>query len=163
MTTGWADSCDHGCGDESCMLDKARHGFILTLPDILVIDSLRLVQKDRPSTPPAQTPRPITSIRKTRPSFLPQEVNAGSSRFGQLSTPSRRTPSGQNRRTPSSSTPGAKSTLQTQNQKQSREQFESAIQDVRICGHRRSLYFHTTAAYRIGHKTKPDSQISKLI
>src|SRR5271156_5071260 len=69
-----------------------------------VIDSLRPFQKDRPSSPPTPV-RPLTSIRKTRPSFLPQEVNPSNSRFGQFNTPSRRIPSGQARRTPSSSTP----------------------------------------------------------
>jgi RhoGEF domain len=89
-----------------------------------VIDSLRPFQKDRPSSPPVPV-RPLASIRKTRPSFLPQEVNPSSSRLGQFSTPSRRIPSGQARRTPSSSTPGAKSSLQTQSQKHSAEQLES--------------------------------------
>jgi hypothetical protein len=64
-----------------------------------VIEALRPFSKERPASP-ATPVRPLASIRKTRPSFLPTE---GPQR-GQA-TPARRTPSSQNRRTPSNSTP----------------------------------------------------------
>lgn len=64
-----------------------------------VIDALRPFSKDRPPSPVTPV-RPLASIRKTRPSFLPAE---GPQR--PHATPARRTPSSQARRTPSNSTP----------------------------------------------------------
>lgn len=64
-----------------------------------VIDALRPFSKDRPPSPVTPV-RPLASIRKTRPSFLPSE---GPQR--PHATPARRTPSSQARRTPSNSTP----------------------------------------------------------
>jgi hypothetical protein len=64
-----------------------------------IIEALRPFSKERPASPPTPV-RPLASIRKTRPSFLPTE---GPQRG--LATPARRTPSSQTRRTPSNSTP----------------------------------------------------------
>lgn len=64
-----------------------------------VIDALKPFSKERPPSP-ATPVRPLASIRKTRPSFLPAE---GPQRGN--ATPARRTPSSQARRTPSNSTP----------------------------------------------------------
>jgi hypothetical protein len=60
-----------------------------------IIEALRPFSKERPASP-ATPVRPLASIRKTRPSFLPQEARS-------QATPSRRTPSSQARRTPSNS------------------------------------------------------------
>lgn len=64
-----------------------------------VLDALRPFSKERPASPVTPV-RPLASIRKTRPSFLPAE---GPQRGH--ATPARRTPSSQARRTPSTSTP----------------------------------------------------------
>lgn len=64
-----------------------------------IIDALRPFSKERPPSPVTPV-RPLASIRKTRPSFLPQE---GPQRGG--ATPARRIPSSGTRRTPSNNTP----------------------------------------------------------
>ena len=87
-----------------------------------VIDALRPFSKDRPPSP--STPiRPLASIRKTRPSFLPTEGTHGVSRFAPPVTPGRRVPSG-HRRSPSSSTPGAKKKPTTSGTQLSAERME---------------------------------------
>ncbi|OCT45106.1 hypothetical protein CLCR_05587 [Cladophialophora carrionii] len=90
-----------------------------------IIEALRPFSKGRPSSP--QTPlRPLASIRKTRPSFLPHEPsNHGTSRVGQAFTPSKRIPSGQSRRTPSISSPGHRKASSTPDPKHSVQQLES--------------------------------------
>ncbi|KIW64450.1 hypothetical protein PV04_09382 [Phialophora macrospora] len=90
-----------------------------------IIEALRPFSKERPSSP--QTPlRPLASIRKTRPSFLPQESsNQGLGRIGHAFTPSKRIPSGQARRTPSMSSPGARKASSTPDPKHSVQQLES--------------------------------------
>lgn len=73
-------------------------------PDEL-IDALRLFSKD-PTTSPAPAPppvRPMNSIRKTRPSYLPPDPSQQQSNFARFATPSKRIPSG-HRRSPSAST-----------------------------------------------------------
>jgi RhoGEF domain len=88
-----------------------------------VVDGLKPFSKDRPPSPVTPV-KPLASIRKTRPSFLPTDGAHGSSRFPQTSTPARRIPSGQ-RRTPSSSTPGAKRIPAAPGQKLTAERLES--------------------------------------
>ena len=88
-----------------------------------VLEALKPFSKDRPPSP--STPvRPIASIRKTRPSFLPMEGNHGTPRFSQTTTPGRRIPSG-HRRTPSGSTPTAKKSMGTPGPKLSADRMES--------------------------------------
>ena len=88
-----------------------------------VIEALKPFSKDRPASP--STPvRPVASIRKTRPSFLPTDSSNVPSRLGQATTPGRRIPSGQ-RRTPSSSTPTARKNPTTPGPKLSAERMES--------------------------------------
>lgn len=89
-----------------------------------VIEALRPFLKERPSSPVAPI-RPLNSIRKTRPSFLPPEVNQGHLRYGQLATPGRRIPSSHSRRTPSTSTPGPKPTPHKLSEKPTAGQLES--------------------------------------
>ncbi|EXJ78764.1 hypothetical protein A1O1_09166 [Capronia coronata CBS 617.96] len=76
----------------------------VTNPDEIV-EALRPFSKERPPSP--QSPiKPLASIRKTRPSFLPQESgNHGTSRAPHAFTPSKRIPSMQGKRSPSASTP----------------------------------------------------------
>ena len=90
-----------------------------------ILDALRPFSKERPSSP--VTPmKPLSSIRKTRPSFLPPEAgNNTSSRTSYAQTPSKRIPSGPSRRTPSTSTPAHRKTSSMPAPKQSFEQLES--------------------------------------
>jgi len=91
-----------------------------------IIDALRPFSKERLSSPTATPIKSFPSIRKTRPSYLPAEPSThGPSRLGQMSTPSRRIPSFQQRRTPSSSTSNGKKTLALSPQKPNMEQLES--------------------------------------
>ena len=92
-----------------------------------VLQALKAFSKDRPATPPivSSPARPVASIRKTRPSFLPADNGHGGSRYGQTMTPGRRIPSSGARRTPSSSTPTTRKTGPTPVQKQTAEQLES--------------------------------------
>ena len=76
----------------------------VTNPDE-VVEALRPFVKERPSSPVAPV-RPLNSIRKTRPSVIPADSSHGGARHGLLTTPAKRTPSPQSRRTPSASTPG---------------------------------------------------------
>ncbi|KIV87733.1 hypothetical protein PV11_03259 [Exophiala sideris] len=94
-----------------------------------VIDALRPFSKDRPSSP--QTPiktahiKPLASIRKTRPSFLPQDSgNGASSRVNALTPAKRRIPSSQTR-SPSTSTPANRKASAALVPKHSLEQLES--------------------------------------
>lgn len=64
-----------------------------------VINGLKPFSKDRPPSPVVPV-RPLASIRKTRPSFLPSEAPQRAQ-----ATPARRRPSSPARRTPSASTP----------------------------------------------------------
>lgn len=89
-----------------------------------VLDALRPFSKERPPSP--VTPiRPLSSIRKTRPSFLPSDTGNHTSRNAYAQTPSRRIPSGQSRRTPSMSTPANRKISSASAPKQSVEQLES--------------------------------------
>ncbi|KAJ9604477.1 hypothetical protein H2200_011313 [Cladophialophora chaetospira] len=90
-----------------------------------IIEALRPFSKERPSSP--QTPvRPLASIRKTRPSFLPQESsNHGISRISHAFTPSKRIPSGASKRTPSISSPGTRKASSSLDPKHSVQQLES--------------------------------------
>lgn len=89
-----------------------------------VIEALRPFSKDRPSSP--QTPiKPLASIRKTRPSFLPQDSgNYASSRANAL-TPARRVPSSQTKRSPSATTPANRKASGALVPKHSIDQLES--------------------------------------
>lgn len=88
-----------------------------------VIDALRPFSKDRPPSP--STPvRPLASIRKTRPSFLPSEGSHSMSRIAHATTPAKRIPSG-HRRTPSNSTPAGRKTPGSAGQKLSADQLEA--------------------------------------
>ncbi|KAI1624673.1 hypothetical protein EDD37DRAFT_354564 [Exophiala viscosa] len=94
-----------------------------------VIEALRPFSKDRPSSP--QTPvktaaiKPLASIRKTRPSFLPQDSgNVPSSRVNALTPAKRRIPSSQTR-SPSASTPSNRKASAALVPKYSLEQLES--------------------------------------
>ncbi|EHY53150.1 hypothetical protein HRR83_006005 [Exophiala dermatitidis] len=70
-----------------------------------IIEALRPFSKERPSSPPSPI-KPLASIRKTRPSFLPPESgNNAATRAPQAFTPSKRVPSYQSKRSPSASTP----------------------------------------------------------
>lgn len=89
-----------------------------------VLDALRPFSKERPPSP--VTPiKPLASIRKTRPSFLPADAGNYSARNGYAPTPSKRIPSGQSRRTPSMSTPSTRKPSSAPTPKQSLEQLES--------------------------------------
>jgi hypothetical protein len=88
-----------------------------------VVDALKPFSKDRPSSPSTPS-KPLTSIRKTRPSFIPSERGTAPSRLAQMTTPARRVPSG-HRSTPSSSAQSSKKTAATPAQKLSSEQLES--------------------------------------
>lgn len=71
-----------------------------------VIEALRPFSKEKeqtaaPMPPPAV--RPLASIRKTRPSYLPQDISQSNPAFSRFTTPSKRVPSG-SRRSPSAST-----------------------------------------------------------
>lgn len=67
-----------------------------------ILEALRPFSKDRPSSPQTSI-KPLASIRKTRPSFLPPDSSgSGLSRVSQAFTPSKRVASGSARRTPSS-------------------------------------------------------------
>ncbi|OQV04262.1 RhoGEF domain-containing protein [Cladophialophora immunda] len=89
-----------------------------------IVEALRPFSKERPASP--QTPtRPLASIRKTRPSFLPTET--GSHNVGRVNhafTPSRRIPSGHAKRSPSISTPAARKASSTLDPKYSVQQLE---------------------------------------
>ncbi|KAK5085901.1 hypothetical protein LTR05_005190 [Lithohypha guttulata] len=68
-----------------------------------IIDALRPFSKEQPATPaPPPVMRPVASIRKTRPSYLPADPNQTSLGFGRFATPSKRIPSG-HKRSPSAS------------------------------------------------------------
>ncbi|KAL2396787.1 hypothetical protein ABEF93_002869 [Exophiala dermatitidis] len=70
-----------------------------------IIEALRPFSKERPSSPPSPI-KPLASIRKTRPSFLPPESgNNAATRAPQAFRPSKRVPSYQSKRSPSASTP----------------------------------------------------------
>lgn len=90
-----------------------------------IIEALRPFSKERPPSP--QTPlRPLASIRKTRPSFLPQDSSGhGISRISHAFTPSKRIPSGAGKRTPSMSSPGTRKASSTLDPKHSIQQLES--------------------------------------
>ena len=89
-----------------------------------VLAALRPFVKER-ATSPTTPVRPITSIRKTRPSVLPQEVTQSASRHGAFATPGKRVLSSSSRRTPSYATPGPKSTPLKALNRPSPEQLES--------------------------------------
>ena len=91
-----------------------------------VIDALRPFSKEKPSTStstPTPPPvfRPVASIRKTRPSYLPADTSQPTSAFARFTTPSKRIPSG--KRSPSIST--IKKHAISAAHKQSVEQLES--------------------------------------
>jgi hypothetical protein len=90
-----------------------------------VIEALRPFSKDQP-TSPATPIRPLASIRKTRPSFLPTETSTpGVGRPSHAFTPSKRVPSGQGKRIPSMSSPGTRKTSIAADPKHSVQQLES--------------------------------------
>lgn len=90
-----------------------------------IIDALRPFGKERPSSPPTPI-KPLASIRKTRPSFLPPEASSqGLSRLNHAFTPSRRVPSSHSKRSPSISTPATRKDSATPAPKHSLEQLES--------------------------------------
>lgn len=69
-----------------------------------IIEALRPFSKEQTTVPTTAPPvRPLASIRKTRPSYLPQDINQNNSAFSRFTTPSKRIPSG-SRRSPSAST-----------------------------------------------------------
>ncbi|KIW90792.1 uncharacterized protein Z519_08575 [Cladophialophora bantiana CBS 173.52] len=90
-----------------------------------IVEALRPFSKERPPSP--QTPvRPLASIRKTRPSFLPPEP--GSHGFGRINhafTPSKRIPSGHTKRSPSISTSATRKASAASDPKHSVQQLES--------------------------------------
>ena len=92
-----------------------------------VIEALRPFAK-RPTSPTNPSPKPLaphTSIRKTRPSFLPPDPSSNATpRFGQC-TPSRRPPVIQTRRTPSSSYQTPRRTPPVSEQRQTSSQMEA--------------------------------------
>ena len=90
-----------------------------------VLDALRPFSKDRPTTP--VTPiKPLASIRKTRPSFLPTDTGAHvSNRVAHAPTPSRRIPSGVANRSPSTSTIAPRKVSALPAPKHSLDQLES--------------------------------------
>lgn len=86
-----------------------------------LIDALKPFSQD-PTTPPVPAPvKPLASIRKTRPSYLPPDPSQQQSPFARFGTPSKRIPSGHGR-TPSMST--AKKAM-TAAHKQNVEQLET--------------------------------------
>ncbi|RVX75053.1 hypothetical protein B0A52_01330 [Exophiala mesophila] len=86
-----------------------------------ILDALRPFSKDRPTSPISPV-KPLASIRKTRPSFLPADAaNIASTRHTQTATPGRRVPSGKSTRSTSTSTPGPRNSAP----KHSLDQLES--------------------------------------
>jgi len=93
----------HRWGQTHAAQVTCRMGKVINVEE--VIEALRPFSKERPSSPVVPI-RPLASIRKTRPSFLPSDgAGNGALKGGHMPTPSRRTPSAQTRRTPSSSQP----------------------------------------------------------
>jgi hypothetical protein len=92
-----------------------------------VVEALRPFAK-RPPSPVSASPKPVvphTSIRKTRPSFLPPDpLSNTSSRPGQY-TPSRRVPLAQARRTPSYTMQTPRKSPPVIDQKQTTPQMEA--------------------------------------
>ena len=92
-----------------------------------VVEALRPFAK-RPASPASASPKPTfphTSIRKTRPSFLPPDPSSNiGSRLGQY-TPSRRIPMAQARRTPSYALQTPKNSPLVTDQKQTASQMEA--------------------------------------
>lgn len=88
-----------------------------------VLDALRPFHKERPTNSIASPPqaRPVASIRKTRPSYLPADPASSNTPFTRFTTPSKRIPSTGNRRSPSAST--TKKAIDAQH-KQTTEQLE---------------------------------------
>ena len=88
-----------------------------------IIEALRPFSKERPSSPiPPPAIRPLTSIRKTRPSYLPADPSQTSTPFSRFTTPSKRVSSGQ-KKSPSGSTIKKNSISATH--KQNIEQWEA--------------------------------------
>ena len=92
-----------------------------------VIAALRPFSKETTAAPIVSTPppaKPLTSIRKTRPSYLPPDPSQSGpmSGFSRFTTPSKRIPSNGNRRSPSGSTSKKSMAIQ---QKQNLEQLET--------------------------------------
>lgn len=88
-----------------------------------VIEALRPFSKEQTTAPtPPPVMRPVASIRKTRPSYLPQDINQSTSTFSRFTTPSKRIPSG-SRRSPSAST--VKKAATNAAHKQNTEQLEA--------------------------------------
>lgn len=68
-----------------------------------IVDALKPFSQD-PATPPVSAPiKPMASIRKTRPSYLPPDPSQQQPSFARFGTPSRRIPSG-HKNSPSMST-----------------------------------------------------------
>jgi hypothetical protein len=92
-----------------------------------VVEALRPFAK-RPSSPVSASPKPMvphTSIRKTRPSFLPPDPSSNTgARLGQY-TPSRRVPLAQARRTPSNTMQTPRKSPPVADQKQTTPQMEA--------------------------------------
>ena len=88
-----------------------------------VIDALRPFHKERPTSPVTSPPqiRPLASIRKTRPSYLPADSSQSNSAFTRFTTPSKRIPSNGNRGSPTAS--ATKKAVSAQH-KQTTEQLE---------------------------------------
>jgi hypothetical protein len=90
-----------------------------------IIEALRPFSKERPPNPPTPV-RPLASIRKTRPSFLPAESGSnGPSRMSHAFTPSKRITSASSKRSPSISTPSGRKASGTLDSKHSVQQLES--------------------------------------
>lgn len=90
-----------------------------------ILDALRPFSKDRPTSPISPV-KPLASIRKTRPSFLPADAaNSSSTRFALTGTPGRRVPSGKSTRSTSTSTPGPRNAGAMAAPKHSLDQLES--------------------------------------
>lgn len=90
-----------------------------------ILDALRPFSKDRPTSPISPV-KPLASIRKTRPSFLPADAaNSSSTRFAHTGTPGRRVPSGKSTRSTSTSTPGPRNAGAMAAPKHSLDQLES--------------------------------------
>lgn len=90
-----------------------------------ILDALRPFSKDRPTTPISPV-KPLASIRKTRPSFLPADaVHSSSARFAHTGTSGRRIPSGKSTRSTSTSTPGPRNAGAMAAPKHSLDQLES--------------------------------------
>ena len=92
-----------------------------------VVEALRPFAK-RPSSPVSASPKPMvphTSIRKTRPSFLPPDPSSNThSRFDQY-TPSRKPPLAQARRAPSYTLQTPRKSPPVTEQKQTTQQMEA--------------------------------------